>query len=200
MKKIITGMLAIALFAGAAQAQDSTKHRAHKGHKEMAGKLDLSEAQKTKIKSINEARKTEIDKLDKAALTKDQRKDKMKELHQKYQGQMQSVLTPEQKDKMGSFRDKGKGKKGFDKHGDAKSKMESLNLSQDQKDRMTKMREGYKTQSQAIRDNKSLDESQRKEQMKALKQKQHEDMKSILTKEQAEKMQSFKKEPKEKTK
>ena len=77
--------------------------------------------------------------------------------------------------------------------------MASLNLSQDQKDRMSKMRESYKGQFQAIRDNKSLTEDQRKEQMKSLKEKQHQEMKSILTKEQAEKMESFKKEHKEKT-
>ena len=62
---------------------------------------------------------------------------------------------------------------------------------------MAKMRESYKGQFEAIKDNKSLTDEQRKEQMKALKQKQHEEMKSILTKEQAEKIQSSKKPRKE---
>jgi Spy/CpxP family protein refolding chaperone len=196
MKKIITGMLAIVLFAGAAQAQDSTRHRDHKGNREMASnKLNLTEDQKAKIKSINEARRTEIQALNNTALTADQRKTKMKELHQKYQGQMESVLTPAQKEQMGTSRGKAKGKKaGFGKHGhDGKAKMESLNLTQDQKDRMAKLRESYKGQFEAIRDNKSLSDDQRKEQMKALKEKQHNEMKSILTKEQAEKMHSLKK-------
>jgi Spy/CpxP family protein refolding chaperone len=202
MKKILTGMLAIALFAGAAQAQDTTKHRDHKGQKQMVSKkLNLTEDQKARIKSINDSRRTEIQALNNTALTVDQRKGKMKELHQKYQTQMQSVLTPDQKEQMKSFKEKSKGKKGeLGRHHGAKGKMESLNLSQDQKDRMQKMRESYKGQFGAIRDNKSLTDDQRKEQMKSLKQKQHEDMKSILTKEQADKMQSFKKDHKAKTK
>ena len=106
MKKIITGMLAIVLFAGAVQAQDTTSRhpRDHKGKKEMVSKkLELTEDQKAKLKSINEARKSEIQALDNTALTADQRKGKMKELHQKYQAQMQSVLTPEQKEQMNSL-------------------------------------------------------------------------------------------------
>ena len=201
MKKILTGMLAVVLFAGAAQAQDTTKHRGQKGHKEMvANKLNLTEDQKTKIKSINDARKAEVQSLNKTALTTDQRKDQMKQLHQKYQTQIQSVLTPAQKEQMNAAREKGKDRKGFGKHGRANDRTASLNLSQDQKDRMAKMKENYKGQFKAIGENKSLTEEQRKEQMKSLKQKQHGEMKSILTKEQAEKMQSSKKEHKEKTK
>ena len=201
MKRILTGMLAIVLFAGAAQAQDTSHHKGQKGHKNhrsmMMGKMNLSEDQKTRLKSINEARKNEIQALDKTALTADQRKAKMKELHEKYQGQVKSILTPEQQNQMKSFKEKGKGRKGFDKRGEGRGKMESLNLSDDQKSRMAKMRESYKGQFEAIKDNKSLTDEQRKEQMKALKQKQHEEMKSILTKEQAEKIQSSKKPRKE---
>jgi len=202
MKKILTGMFAIVLFAGAAQAQDTTKlHHGHKEHPDMVkGKLDLTEAQKTQIKSINEARKVEVDKVDKMSLTADQRKEKMKAIHDKYQGQMELVLTPAQKDQLASM--KGGHKKGAhpgDKHGDMKGKMESLNLSQDQKDKMSKMRESYKGQFESIRDNKSLTEDQKKEQMKALKMKQQDEMKMILTKEQLEKMQSFRTEHKDKS-
>ena len=195
-------MLAIALFAGAAQAQDTTRHKGHKGnHKTqrsmMMGKMNLSEEQKAKLKTINEARKNEVSALDKTALTTDQRKAKMKEIHEKYQGQMKSVLTPEQQNEMKSFKGHRGDRKGVDKRGQGKEKMESLNLSPDQKERMTKMRESYKGQFEAIKSNKSLTDEQRKEQMKALKQKQHEEMKSILTKEQAEKIQSSKKPRKE---
>src|SRR5688572_8963483 len=137
MKRIIFGMLAIALFAGAAQAQDTTRHKGHKGHKThrsmMMGKMNLSEEQKVKLKSINEARKSEVEVVEKTALTTDQRKAKMKEIHEKYQGQVKAVLTPEQQNQMKSFKDKGRGHKGFDKRGAGKEKMESLNLSPDQK-------------------------------------------------------------------
>lgn len=202
MKRILTGMLAIVLFAGAAQAQDTTKHKGHKGsHKTqrsmMMGKMNLSVEQKAKLKTINEARKNEVEALDKTALTTDQRKAKMKEIQEKYQGQVKAVLTPEQQNQMKSFKDKGRGHKEFDKRGEGKEKMESLNLSPDQKASMSKMRESYKGQFQAIKDNKSLTDEERKEQMKALKQKQHEEMKNILTKEQAEKIQSSKKPRKE---
>ena len=87
-------MLAIVLFAGTAQAQDTARHRDHKGKKEMVSKkLNLSEDQKAKIKAINEARKSEIQSLNNTALTADQRKEKMKELHQKYQAEFDQRIA-----------------------------------------------------------------------------------------------------------
>ena len=191
----------MALFAGAAQAQDTTKNRGHKGHKShrsvMASRLNLTDDQKARLKSITEARKAEMETVDKTALTGDQRRAKMKEIQEKYHEQIKSVLTPEQQKQMKSYKFKAKDRKAADNRGNGKEQLESLNLSPDQKDRMAKMRENYKAQFQAIKDNNSLTEEQRKEQMKALKLKQHQEMKSILTKEQAQKMLSNKKPRKE---
>ena len=94
-------------------------------------------------------------------------------------------------------KEKGKGDKKFNKHHKgAKGNGElqkSLNLTQDQQDRLAKMREENKAKFEAFRNDKSLTEEQKKEKMQTIKKEQHEKMKSILTKEQIEKIQAAKK-------
>lgn len=79
-----------------------------------------------------------------------------------------------------------KGKK-FDK---MKAK---LGLSDDQAAKIKANRAAFHEKKKAIKENKSLSESQKKEQIKALAQQKKESMKSILTPEQQEKMKKAKK-------
>jgi Spy/CpxP family protein refolding chaperone len=69
-----------------------------------------------------------------------------------------------------------------------------LNLTQAQKDQMTKLKTDMKSQVQSIRNDQSLTQDQKKEKMKSLKKDQHEKFKSVLTKDQLDKLQSLKKE------
>lgn len=182
MKKILTGTLALLLIAGAAQAQkqDTATGR---GNDRIKKELNLTADQQTKLKSIKEQ----------------ERKEK-KALRDKYQDQRQSVFSADQKKKLETLKSErkenakgkkpGKHKKNFKKTSDLQAK---LNLSQEQKDQMQKMRAESKGRFDALRKNEALNEEQKKEQMMSLKKEQREKMKSILTKEQIEKMESAKK-------
>jgi hypothetical protein len=80
MKKFIAIASAVILFAGAAQAQDSTKHRrqhdhAVKGGHQFSNEIGLTEAQKAEFKTQNEAFRTQAKAIrDNSALSQEQKK------------------------------------------------------------------------------------------------------------------------------
>jgi Spy/CpxP family protein refolding chaperone len=111
MKKIIAGLFAIAAFTFSAAAQDQTthgerkgkeKHGMHKGQdgKRMDGieKLNLTDAQKEQIKSINQDFTTRLHALNQNdnILVKDM-KVQRKALMEERKNKIASILTPEQK-------------------------------------------------------------------------------------------------------
>ena len=209
MKRILTGTLALLLFAGAAQAQskeDTTRHH-HKGsHEMMAKQLNLTVDQQNKLKSIRESQHKEMESLKTKSLTGDQFKTQRKDLHKKYQYQMQLVLTPAQKAQMEAFKVERKdngGKKGqWEKGGKGMTKrggdfQKELNLTQAQKDQLSKMRTDVKGQMQSIRNDQSLTQDQKKEKLHSLKKDQHQKFKSVLTKEQLDKLDLAKKDRKD---
>ena len=212
MKKIITATLAFVLFAGAAQAQtkDSSHHRKG-GHEMMAKQLNLTADQQAKLKSIREQEHKDMKALkENKSLTADQLKTQRTELHKKYRAQSESVFTPEQKQQLAKLKSEHKGKngkgKGFKKDGQANRSnghkgfqrgegfQKELNLTQDQKDKMAKLRAESKTSFESIRKDQSLTDDQKKAKMQELRKQQSEQMKSILTAEQLEKMNFFRKE------
>jgi len=210
MKKIITATLALVLFAGAAEAQtkDSTHHRKG-GHEMMAKQLNLTADQQAKLKSIRQQEHNEMKALkENKSLTADQLKTQRTELHKKYRTQSETVFTPEQKQQLAKWKSEHKGKegKGFKKDGQANHSkgdkgfqrgegfQKELNLTQDQKDKMAKLRANSKTSFESIRKDQSLTDDQKKAKMMELRKQQSEQMKSILTPEQLEKMNSFRKE------
>lgn len=211
MKRILTGALALVLFAGAAQAQSKqdTSFRHHKGGREMMMKqLNLTSDQQAQLKSIHANERKEMEALKTKSLTADQLKEQRKALHKKYLDQAQTVFTPAQKDqlkklraerkenggKKGQWSKSGQGRdgKGFAKRGENFQK--ELNLTQAQKNQLSKMRTDMKSQVQSIRNDNSLSQDQKKEKIHSLMKDQHEKFKSVLTKEQVEKLQSMKKE------
>jgi Spy/CpxP family protein refolding chaperone len=216
MKKIITSALVIALTIGAAQAQNTTapegkKHdkKEHKG--EGFKELNLTADQKAKLKTLHEAEKKEMQAL---KSEKNENKDQRKAIHEKYQAQMESILTADQKQQFakmkeermasrknsnfqqdGKFRHNGDstrmGDKGrFNKKGDFSKE---LGLTSSQQEQMTKIRAEYSSQFQALRDDNSLSKDQKKEKMQELRKAQMEKMKTVLTPEQMDKMKSMRK-------
>lgn len=107
MKRILTGALALMLFTGWAQAQakqDTSRHN-HKANQEMMMKqLNLTSDQQLQLKAIRDNERKETQALKTKSLTADQLKTQRKGLHKKYHDQMQSVLTPAQKDQMKKMR------------------------------------------------------------------------------------------------
>ncbi|MGZ3851400.1 MAG: Spy/CpxP family protein refolding chaperone [Flavisolibacter sp.] len=202
MKKILTGALAFILFAGAAQAQskqDSSWHARPGGREMMAKQLNLTADQKAQFKTIHENQKKDMEALKAQSLTADQLKTQRQELHKKYQQQMQSVLTPAQRDQMAKFR--AERKQNGTVRGQWKKNaglQKELNLTQAQKDQLSKMRADVRTQMQSIRNDQSLTQDQKKEKMHSIMKDQREKFKSVLTKEQQEKLEAARKEHKDK--
>lgn len=206
MKRIITGALALMLFAGAAQAQtksDTTRFHQRQGRQMMTHQLNLTADQQAKLKSIHDAQRKDMEAMKTKSLTADQAKQQRQALHKKYQEQLQSVLTPAQKDQLKKFQadrkaqggKKGQWKKGgkdFTKRGG--DFQNDLDLSQEQKDQLSKLRTDVRGQMQSIRNDQSLTQDQKKEKIQSLMKDQQEKYKSVLTKEQVEKLQSARKE------
>ena len=71
---------------------------------------------------------------------------------------------------------------------------DELNLTQDQKDKMKKMHEDNKAKMDDIKNNASLSDDQKQEQMKTLREDQHKNMESILTDDQKAKMKQLRQE------
>jgi Spy/CpxP family protein refolding chaperone len=209
MKRILTGALALVLFAGAAQAQskqDSSWHGHKGGHEMMARQLNLTADQKAQMKTIHESQRKDMEALKTQSLTADQLKTQRQEIHKKYQQQMQSVLTPAQRDQMAKFRaerkQNGAGKGQWKNNGQAFHKrnaelQKELNLTQAQKDQLSKMRADVRSQMQSIRNDQSLTHDQKKEKMHSIRKDQKEKFKSVLTKEQQDKLKEIRKEHKD---
>jgi len=209
MKRILTGALAFMLFAGSAQAQskqDTARHHHKDGREMMAKQLNLTADQQAKLKTIHENERKEMEALKSKSLTADQFKTQRKDLHKKYHGQVQAVLTPAQKAQMETFRAERKqngGKKGqWQKGGNDMTKrggefQKELNLTQTQKDQLSKMKSEVKSQVQSIRNDQSLTQDQKKEKMHSLKKEEQQKFKSVLTKEQLDKLEAMKKEHKD---
>ena len=209
MKRILTGALVFMLFAGSAQAQskqDTARHHHKDGREMMAKQLNLTADQQAKLKTIHENERKEMEALKSKSLTADQFKTQRKDLHKKYHGQVQAVLTPAQKAQMETFRAERKqngGKKGqWQKGGNDMTKrggefQKELNLTQTQKDQLSKMRSEVKSQVQSIRNDQSLTQDQKKEKMHSLKKEEQQKFKSVLTKEQLDKLETMKKEHKD---
>lgn len=211
MKRIITSALAIVLLAGAAQAQ--TTAPAAKGdrkeHRQEMAQLNLSADQKAKMKTIRESEKKELDAIrSNQSLTEEQRRTQGRQVHEKYRGQMNAVLTPDQQQKMAQFRQEWKderggpggdrdtvrGHKGPGKgeRGDRMAKMQQeLNLTADQQQRMKSIRDQYRPQLEAIRNDNSLTPEQKKAKAKGIMKAQMDQMKTVLTPEQQQKMKSL---------
>ena len=110
MKKVFLFVMAALLFAASSNAQvqrnssnsqrvqsDSSRHAPSE---KMMNELNLSQDQKTQIKSLHQENKQQRDAIkNDASLTPDQKKQKMKELHQSQSDKMNSILTPDQQAK-----------------------------------------------------------------------------------------------------
>lgn len=195
MKKIVTGALALVLITGAAQAQKIEGKKVER--KQPMEQLDLTADQKAKLKAIREAHQKEWKELQKQDnITVKEWKARQQELVKKQRTEMSQVLTKEQQDKLAKMRPQGKGMqagKGM-KRGDFRQKgqpMAQLNLTEDQKTKMKDLNQSFKTKREALKNNTSLAEAQKKEQMQALAQQHRKEVKAVLTAEQQQKLDAM---------
>jgi len=197
MKKLIFSAILLSLFA-VAQAQEPGKdrHDKMKHHKGMMmEKLNFSTEQKTQLKALNEDFRKQMEALKKSegTMTVTEWKSKRQALASSHKAKIQNLLTADQKAQMEKMRSAGKGM--HEKHDRMRlEKMKTeLGLSEVQVNQLKQHRTAMEQKMKLIREDKSLDDAAKREQIKELMKANKENMKSIFTKEQLEKMKEGRK-------
>ncbi|MEP6617493.1 MAG: hypothetical protein ABJA57_12975 [Ginsengibacter sp.] len=212
MKKILLGLIAIASITLSANAQvqreqtDKIDHsmgdhgkggRGHGGHMDgrMYKDLNLSDAQKQQMKSINGDFKSKMDDLNKHdnLSVKDFRAQR-ESLENAKKAQFESILTADQKNKLATLKNE-RGDKGnmTGRGGEQMEKMQSqLGLSNDQVARMKAERESFKTKAELIKNNSSLSNDQKKTQFLQLRKEREQNFKTFLNADQMKKFEEMK--------
>ena len=195
MKKFFIAATAILLATATLEAQTQKKGRTEKHHKGMHGHkgMNLNEDQKKQFKEIKESyHKQFADLKNNKSLSAEQIKARSAALRKEQHEKLQSLLTAEQKARISARKDTdGEGRQNRGKNFEEMKK--DLGLSDDQALKLKNSQKGFHDKVKAIRENKNLSESQKKDQLKELSQERKESMQSILTAEQLEKMKNSKK-------
>ncbi|MEO6720462.1 MAG: hypothetical protein ABIN67_08845 [Ferruginibacter sp.] len=201
MKKIITGMLAIAAFVFSASAQETGKEkfkqRAQHHHSQRHGMfkdLNLTAAQKEQMKANHEATKKQLTDLNKEEnITVKEFKTRKEAIRKEQKEKMNSLLTPEQKDQIAKNKAAHQAQREVKRTKGLERMKTKLNLSDDQVAQLKASREEQMAKVKAIKDNEQLSQSEKKEQLMALKGQNKEAFKKILTEEQLSKMEEMRK-------
>jgi Spy/CpxP family protein refolding chaperone len=200
MKKIIVGALVLSIAAGV-NAQEIPERKAERPaiHERMKGReghagmdfksLNLTAEQKEKFKSQNENFRKQMEELKKnEGITVKEWRSKMEDLRKDHKARMEGLLTADQKAQLEKQKVEGKAKFEARAKERADNMKTRLGLTDEQSAKLEKSRQQAGADIKAIRDNKSLDEEKKREQIKELMKKQKENMKSILTEEQLKKL------------
>jgi len=201
MKKIILSVLVLSTVL-AVKAQEIPERKSEKPqmmerkkhHEGMDMKnLNLTEEQKAKVKAQNETFHKKMEELKKNdGITVKDWKAKAETLRNEHKAAMAGILTAEQKAQIEKNKTDGKAKFAeMEKKRGERMKVE-LGLSDEQSKKLEANRKEIGDKMKSIREDKSLSEDQKKEQMKEVMKKQKENMKSVLTEEQLKKLKESK--------
>jgi Spy/CpxP family protein refolding chaperone len=209
MKKYLIALSAFTIIAVAANAQstdNSTKsapnqqnnkmhgHRPgygmnrHRGNFTMMRDINLTDAQKQQARALNEDYQAKVKNLERDEnITLKDYCAKKASLEQERKSKFQALLTPEQKDKIAQDR-KARSEKIKVIAQKRLDKMKTdLNLTDEQVAKIQEQRNTSIEKMKAIRENSSLSDDQKKEQLMDLRKSMHDSMNSILTADQIKK-------------
>jgi len=197
MKRFIVGVCVVALFSGTAYAQEIPDRkrgredmitREHRG--EGLDQLNLSAEQKEKIKSLREGTRKQMEELkkDDNITVKDWRA-KREAIRKDQREKIQSLLTSDQKAQLEKSRIERRAKAEEQSNARVEKMKQDLNLSEEQSAKLQKSRDELRQKMQALREDQSLSDEAKKEQMKDLMKQRKENLRSILTDEQWKKLQ-----------
>ncbi len=218
MKKILLSLIAIATITFSVEAQtkrnnaekqnrtekngkakmghgkhDEKKHDQIMNHHKMGDKLNLTEAQRQQMKSINMDFKNRLQELKKNDnMTVKEFNAKKEALMQERKQKTQALLTAEQKNQMKQFKKEHSDKREIESGKRIEKMQTNLGLSNDQVAKMKAQKEIYKSRTEAIKNNQSTGNERKKEQLKALREERKNSFKSFLTPEQLQKLEAMK--------
>ena len=195
MKKLIVSVILSAISFAAIQAQETTEFRKGKRHHhEMAlQKLNLSKDQKAQFKTLNEGFHKEMQDLKKQDnITVKEWKSRKEKLRNDHKKSIEGLLTQDQKEQLKKMKEDHKGQMAA--RGEKRMDMmkEKLALTDEQSAKMKELHSGLSEKMKGIRENKSLEPEQKKEQIQELMKQNKEKMKSILTEDQLKKLKEGK--------
>jgi len=192
MKKFIvcTFVLAVAIQGIKAQEiPERTRETINRHHRDGVNRFNLSEEQKAKFKSLNEDFRTQMEELKKKDdITVKEWRSRMENLRKDHRDKISSLLTDDQKNQLKKSREarqlrqSDRRKEGFDRM------RTRLNLTDDQAAKLKQSHSDMAEKIQSIRENQSLTDDQKKEQVKELKKKNQENLKTILSEDQLKRL------------
>jgi len=208
MKSLLLSLIAITIINFSVKAQknnsgkseNATEQKKEYGnkykkfdHQQMSEKLKLTDDQKQQMKSINDDFKNRMQELNKNGnITAQELKEQKHALAKERMEKVQALLTPEQKLQMQEFRKEGKNKRKMDSGKRMEKIKNTLNLSDEQVEKMKAQRFEFKSKEEAIRNNKSLTADEKNDQLKSLRNEKKNSFKSFLTPEQIKKLEEMK--------
>ncbi len=165
-------------------------HRLH--HHGMMNHLNLTDAQKQQVKDLNTNYKTQVSGLEKNDnITLKDYRIKKANLEQERKSKFQAILTTDQKNKIEQFKKQRSEKMKMMAQKRMEKMKTDLNLTDAQISKMQEQHNSALVQAKAIRENSSLTNEQKKEQLMSLKKSSKESMKNILTAEQLQKREEM---------
>ncbi len=202
MKKLISGLVMMLAVVFTVSAQDTARHKGQ--HKAQYEKLQLTDAQKNELNSLNAQYKKEAEAIkNNSGLSDAQKSEQRKELMKKRKADMDRILTADQKKQMAEARKKGgkgfKGQKG-DKNKSVKrsdrrgeSPMKDLGLTEAQNAKVKSINTQYREKMMELKKNKTAEKTSQKDAFAALRKQHREEIRQVLTAEQLQKLEARKK-------
>lgn len=160
-----------------------------KGNQMDLQKLNLTEDQKTKLKTQKQNMRSQMEELKKNEnITVGEQRAKMEAIRKDNKTKMANIFTTDQKAQLEAMK-KEKMQQHKEMAKKRSEKMQStLNLTEAQKAQLDKKRADMQQKIKAIKEDKNLTEQQKKEKFMELKKSQKGSLKSVLTEDQLKKM------------
>lgn len=160
-------------------------------HKSMMANLNLSEAQKNEARSIRKEYYQKIKNLeDDKSITLQDYRAKKSVLRDEEKMHFMKLLSEEQKELLAKG-DGERNRKGYGRSKENGKMMDNLNLCSEQANQLKNQREEFNKQAEEIKQNQSLTQDQRKQQLMELRKSQKESEKKILTQDQWQKREEM---------
>jgi Spy/CpxP family protein refolding chaperone len=198
MKKLIIALFALGSFAGAASAQETAgepRHKHHHGYQAAMKELNLSDSQRQQVKTIIDSSRRQLKALDgNEGITLKEFRERRSALKKAQRQQIENLLTPEQKSQLAKSKAERSQRRGQLLSKGLDSLKAKLDLTDEQVSKIRAGHEALRAKAKLIRENTQLSQSEKKEQLTALRKEQKATLQQVLTPGQAEKMEQIRKE------